>query len=516
MRCCSTAACSTTWKSSHPSFIHQRQHSVLISTPHPHIIHAILTSLIPVLLCSSPLAWSVGLACQTFSSIFRRPRGMYFSAIDKGVMHSMMWNWPTSDVEIIVVTDGSRILGLGDLGTNGMGIPIGKLSLYTAGAGIHPSKTLPVLIDVGTNNEKLLDDPMYLGLPQKRVSGPEYYDIVDEFIQAVRERFPNALVQFEDFSTDKAATLLEKYRNRLLCFNDDIQGTGCVVVAAVLGALRAIGHERPGKALKEQRIVVVGAGSAGLGVAGFLKFAMREEGLTESEASERFWVLDKDGVLGVGREHLSQEQRKWLRGSVRDKTGLLDVVQQVQPTILIGLTAVGGIFNEEVIRAMKEHCERPIILALSNPTSSAECTAEDAYRWTDGTALFACGSPFSPVEMNGKRLVPCQANNMYTFPGIGLGALACQARSISDSMIYAAAKGLAGATSDKDFEEGRIFPRQSSIPQVSERVALAMCKQAVSEGLARVRRDDDDKWLELIRGRRWEPEYGQIVRMPVL
>ena len=222
---------------------------------------------------------------------------MYFSAADKGVMHGMMWNWPTSDVEIIVVTDGSRILGLGDLGTNGMGIPIGKLSLYTAAAGIHPSKTLPALIDVGTNNERLLNDPMYLGLTQRRLTGQQYFDIVDEFIRAVRERFPAALVQFEDFANDKASVLLDKYRNNLLCFNDDIQGTGCVVVAAVLGALRAMGAEQPGTALKQQRIVVVGAGSAGLGVAGFLKFAMVKEGLTEQEASERFWIIDKDGML---------------------------------------------------------------------------------------------------------------------------------------------------------------------------------------------------------------------------
>ena len=276
--------------------------------------------------CLTPChaVFSVGLACQTFSSIFRRPRGMYFSAADRGVMQAMIWNWshprtlfrpspiplpsshlllfpvlprPTSDVDIIVVTDGSRILGLGDLGTNGMGIPIGKLSLYTAGAGIHPGKTLPVMIDVGTNNEKLLNDPMYLGLPQRRVTGPEYFEILDEFIRAVVERFPGVLVQFEDFANDKASVLLEKYRNKLLCFNDDIQGTGCVVVAAVLGALRATGAEKPGEALKEQRIVVVGAGSAGLGVASFLKFAMQKEGLTENEASQRFWIVDKDGVI---------------------------------------------------------------------------------------------------------------------------------------------------------------------------------------------------------------------------
>ena len=266
------------------------------------------TSPLSLVLCSPALCvpgsccciarWlRVGLACQSFSSIFRRPRGMYFSAADKGVMHAMMWNWPTSEVEIIVVTDGSRILGLGDLGTNGMGIPIGKLSLYTAAAGIHPSKTLPVLIDVGTDNEALLSDPMYLGLTQRRLAGQDYFDIVDEFIRAVRERFPAALVQFEDFANDKASVLLDKYRNSLLCFNDDIQGTGCVVVAAALGALRAMGAEQPGAALKQQRIVVVGAGSAGLGVASFLKFAMMKEGLTEQEASERFWIIDKDGLL---------------------------------------------------------------------------------------------------------------------------------------------------------------------------------------------------------------------------
>jgi malic enzyme len=258
---------------------------------------------------------------------------MYFSAADKGVMQAMIWNWPTSDVEIIVVTDGSRILGLGDLGTNGMGIPIGKLSLYTAGAGIHPGKTLPIMIDVGTNNQQLLADPMYLGLTQSRVIGPAYFDIVDEFIRAVTERFPQALIQFEDFSNDKASVLLEKYRDKVLCFNDDIQGTGCVVVAAVLGALRATGKERIGDALKEQKIVVVGAGSAGLGVASFLKFAMQKEGLTEGEASERFWVIDKDGVLGTGRENLNKDQRKWVRGSVKDGTGLVEIIEKVHPTM---------------------------------------------------------------------------------------------------------------------------------------------------------------------------------------
>ena len=274
---------------------HQQPHATAKQTP--------LASLFPSshMACERLCGVSVwALACQTFSSIFRRPRGMYFSAADKGVMQAMIWNWPTSDVDIIVVTDGSRILGLGDLGTNSMGIPIGKLSLYTAGAGIHPGKTLPIMIDVGTNNDSLISDPMYLGLTQRRLSGPEYFEILDEFIRAVIERFPRVLVQFEDFANDKASVLLEKYRDKILCFNDDIQGTGCVVVAAVLGALRATGAEKPGDALKEQRIVVVGAGSAGLGVASFLKFAMQKEGLTDREASERFWIIDKDGVLVSG------------------------------------------------------------------------------------------------------------------------------------------------------------------------------------------------------------------------
>lgn len=383
-----------------------------------------------------------------------------------------VWNWPNDDVEIIVVTDGSRILGLGDLGTNGMGIPVGKLSLYTAAAGIHPSKCLPVVIDVGTNNTELRHDPTYLGLPHKRITGPEYYAVIDEFLRAVRERWPKVLVQFEDFSNENAAPLLEKYRYKMLTFNDDVQGTGTVALAGVLGALRCAGHTAP-NALSKQKIVIVGAGTAGIGVANGLKMGLLMQGLSDQEARDRIYLVDQKGLLGQGRTGLDVNQVLWTKKDQPDGLPLEQLIHAIKPSIILGLTGYPGVFTEGAIRAMSQYHERPIVFPLSNPTSRAEATAEQVWEWTDGKAIFASGSPFAPVNYKGDTKYPSQANNLYTFPGIGLGALVCQAKYITDSMLYVAARALAAAVKDEDIKMGKVFPPISQIRSVTEELALA-------------------------------------------
>ncbi len=360
----------------------------------------------------APLIYTptVGQACKEFGMRFRRPRGMYFTEDDRGHMAAMVYNWPHKDVHVICVTDGSRILGLGDLGANGMGIPIGKLSLYCAAGGIAPHRVLPVVIDVGTDNEDLLQDEFYLGIQKKRTNGPEYFQLVDEFMQAVRHRWPNVLVQFEDFSSDKAQLLLNHYRNDHLCFNDDIQGTGATTLAGVLGALRAKGADV--NDLGNQRIVIAGAGSAGIGVAQVLMQAMIEQGSTPEEAKDCFYVVDAAGLLGTEQSSkLSNEQRIF----AREEDGgmpLDQVVKKYKATMLLGMTGVGGLFKENIIRSMAENCERPVIFPLSNPTIKAECTAEQAFKWTDGKCIFASGSPFEPVTMDADKVFyPTQCNN---------------------------------------------------------------------------------------------------------
>jgi malate dehydrogenase (oxaloacetate-decarboxylating)(NADP+) len=429
-------------------------------------------------------------------------------------MRSMVFNWPTDDVELIVVTDGSRILGLGDLGTNGMGIPIGKLSLYTACGGIHPSKCLPVVIDVGTNNTSLLDDPMYLGLQQKRLTGDAYDAIFDEFIKAIRQRFPNVLVQFEDFSIENASRILEKYRNKILCFNDDMQGTATVALAGVLSGLRALGNQDAKSALCNQRIVVVGAGTAGLGVSRGILFNMMQSGLSKSEAHKRFWIVDNYGSLGYGRNVQFKNQEEWVRNDIQDKMSLEELIKQVKPTIILGLTGVGGLFSQNSIREMAKHCDRPIIFPLSNPTKNAECKAEDAYKWTEGKCIFGSGSPFAPVDYNGKLLIPAQPNNMYSYPGIGLGALVSKAKLITDRMLNSAAIALAESVSEEELRNGRIFPRVKEIPNVSRKVAFAVAKQAFADNLSRLSSiSSDDDLRQAIYERFWIPKYGSIIRV---
>jgi malate dehydrogenase (oxaloacetate-decarboxylating)(NADP+) len=460
----------------------------------------------------APLIYTptVGQACKEFGMRFRRPRGMYFTEEDRGHMASMVYNWPHKDVHVICVTDGSRILGLGDLGANGMGIPIGKLSLYCAAGGIAPHRVLPVVIDVGTNNEELLEDDFYLGVQKKRLNGSEYYQLVDEFMQAVRHRWPNVLVQFEDFSSDKAQILLNHYRHDHLCFNDDIQGTGATTLAGVLGALRAKGEDV--NDLGKQRIVIAGAGSAGIGVAQVLMQAMIEQGRTPEEAKDCFFVVDASGLLGVeDDDKLSPEQRDFTR-SEDGGMPLHEVVKKYKPTMLLGMTGVGGLFKEEIIRDMAANCERPVIFPLSNPTIKAECTAEQAFEWTDGKCIFASGSPFDPVEIDDKTFYPTQCNNMYIFPGLGLGATLAGAKRVSDKMLYVAAESLANFVTDEDLKVGKVFPPLSSIRDVSRNVAVEVIKQAMEEGQARRLVGKEIPDLEAyVQRKMYDPVYVPIV-----
>ena len=459
---------------------------------------------------------TVGEACLHFGDILRRPRGMYFTSNDKGEMRSMIYNWPTNDVELIVVTDGSRILGLGDLGANGMGIPIGKLCLYTACGGIHPSKCLPVVIDVGTNNKTLRESGgHYLGLNQSRLTGNKYFEIVDEFLSAVNHRYPNALIQFEDFSSNNATKLLTKYRNKYLCFNDDMQGTAVVTLAALLNALYLIHKYNPIEALTKQRIIVVGAGTAGLGVSQGILFNMiNSGGITEEEAYKNFYIVDNQGCLGAGRNVQYFFQKPWVRNDIPDKTDLLSLIREVKPTILLGLTGIGGLFKEEIIKEIAKYCKRPIIFPMSNPTKNAECTAQQAIEWTNGRCIFASGSPFKSVNYNGKMYSVSQSNNMYAFPGIGLGALVSQATTITDNMLNQAAIALANSTRKYNSLNGQLFPSISKIPLISKDIAVALGMQAIRDGVSTAKKiKTRSDLVEAVNNKFWIPKYGNIVRI---
>ncbi len=442
----------------------------------------------------------VGTACQQFGHIFRFARGMYFSTSERGQFRKIMNHWPEDEIDIIVVTDGSRILGLGDLGASGMGISIGKLALYVACAGIYLHKTLPVVLDVGTNNEDLISDPLYLGETHKRLSGDEYYDMVDEFVTAARDRWPLALIQWEDFTNDHAFPLLEKYRDKVLCFNDDIQGTGSVALAGILGSLRITGGK-----LSEQRIVFLGAGSAGIGIADMIVAGMVEEGLLVEEARRRFWFIDSRGLVTTTRgDKLADHKIPYARDD-EFIPALLEVVEKVKPTILMGLSSQPGSFTKEVIQEMNKHVDRPVVFALSNPTSKSECTAEQAYAWTDGAVVFAGGSPFDPVEYNGKTYVPGQGNNMYIFPGVGLGATVCGAKKITDSMFFVAAKTLASMVPDDFLTRSTVYPSLKNIREISANIAVAVCEVAYDEGIARIERPDN--LLEYVKSKMFQPVY---------
>lgn len=446
---------------------------------------------------------TVGRACQDYGHIFRRPRGIFLSIRDAGRICQVLRNWPYRDVRVIVVTDGERILGLGDLGADGMGIPVGKLALYTACAGIDPSVCLPVTIDIGTNNEKLLKDPLYIGLQQRRIRGAAYDIFVDEFVTAVQSLFPRALIQFEDFANHNAFRLLKKYRDRACVFNDDIQGTAAVVLSGIYSALRITGQK-----LTAQKIVFFGAGEAGTGVANLIVAALKEEGISDADARARFWFIDSKGLVVKSRGDLAEHKLRYAHDHefIADPLSVIDVLR---PTGIIGVSGHAGTFTPEVLKRMADINERPMIFALSNPTSKAECTAEEAYRLTEGRAIFASGSPFDPVVVDGKRFIPGQGNNAYIFPGVGLGVVASESRLVTDEMFLAAARTLANEVYQADLDEGRIYPALTRIREVSLEIAMATAKVAYRQGLAGAPKPDDLQ--SHIKAQMFEPSYRSYI-----
>ena len=430
---------------------------------------------------------TVGEACTQFSHIAREPKGFYITPADRGRIATILGNWPEQDIRVIVVTDGQRILGLGDLGANGMGIPIGKLALYTACAGIAPHQCLPVLIDVGTNNQALLDDVQYFGYPKRRLTGRAYLGLVDEFVEAVQKKYPGALIQFEDFLTPNAYALLNRNRDRVLCFNDDIQGTAAVVLAGVYASTRITG-----RALRDLRVMFLGAGSAATGIADLMTAALVDDGLSEPEARRRLWFVDVNGLVVKERLHdLMAHNVPYAHD--HPPLGFLDAIDALKPHVLIGATGVGGAFTQAAIERMAAINERPVVFALSNPTANAECTAEQAYTWSGGRAVFASGSPFAPVTVDGRVLRPGQGNNVYVFPGIGLGAIACGARRIPDELFLAAARTLAKLVSTRDLDAGSLYPPLREIRRVSLAVAVSVADEAYRLKLARAKRPRDLK-----------------------
>ena len=442
---------------------------------------------------------TVGLACQQFGHIFQRPRGLFVSIEDLGRVESVLRNWPHRDVAMIVVTDGERILGLGDQGANGMGIPVGKLSLYTACAGVHPRQCLPVMLDVGTNNAALLDDPLYIGLPRQRVRGEAYDALLDEFIAATQKVFPGVVVQFEDFANQNAFRLLHKWRDRICTFNDDIQGTAAVALAGIVSALRVSGGR-----LCEQTILFLGAGEAATGIADLAVTAMVAEGLDTAAARARCWLFDSRGLVHAGRDDLVEHKRPYAHPHAA-VAGFADAVRDLRPTAIIGVAATAGAFTEEVVHEMTRLNERPIVFALSNPTSRSECTAEQAYRWSGGQALFASGSPFGPVTLDGSRFVPRQGNNSYIFPGVGLGAIATRARHVTDEMFMAAVHALCAQVTPEDLAQGSLYPPLARVRDVSAHIAAAVAQVAFDRGLAGVPRPPD--LLAFVRAQMYEPSY---------
>ncbi len=442
---------------------------------------------------------TVGEACRTFGHIFRRPRGLYVSIRDRGRVGNVLGNWPDHDVAVIVVTDGERILGLGDLGAHGMGIPIGKLALYTACAGVRPDRCLPITLDVGTDNAALRDDPLYTGLRQPRARGAAYDEFVDEFVAAVDARFPGVLLQWEDFATGNAIRLLDRYRDRLCTFNDDIQGTAAVVLAALLSACRVTRTR-----LGDQRLLFLGAGASAVGVANLIASAMVRDGVGKADARGRIWFMDSHGLVVASRDDLAAHKRPFAHAHP-PVTDLVAAINALEPTGLIGLSTQGGAFSEPVLRAVAGINERPIVFALSNPTSRSECTAEQAYRWTDGRALFAGGSPFAPVTINGRTLVPGQANNAFIFPGLGLGVVLSGARRVTDAMFHAAARSVAESVCADDLAGGSLLPPLASIRDISAHIAARVAALAAAEGLARAGVPEaPDAW---VRERMYEPAY---------
>ena len=441
---------------------------------------------------------TVGLACQKYGLIFQRPRGLFISANDRGRIAEILANWPYP-AKLIVVTDGERILGLGDLGANGMGIPVGKLSLYSACAGVHPESCLPVMLDVGTNNEEFLNDPYYIGLRQRRTTGKAYDEFVDEFVNAARATFPGVLIQFEDFANHSAFRLLHKYRDDACVFNDDIQGTAAVALAGLFSALRINGGK-----LSEQKVLFLGAGEAATGIADLVVSAMMAEGLSEVDAVQRNWLVDSKGLVVKGRSGLSGHKLRYAHDQ-EPIVAFLTAIETLKPTAIIGVAAAGGAFGPEVLQSMAKLNDRPIIFALSNPTSRSECSAEQAYYHTQGRALFACGSPYDPVKLDGQRFVPRQGNNSYIFPGVGLGVIASGARLVTDEMFMAAAHTLAQSVTEADLAQGSLYPALPRIREVSAQIASAVADVAYQRGLAHGPPPND--LLGYVQSRMYDPHY---------
>ena len=452
---------------------------------------------------------TIGAGCQQFSRLFRKPRGLFLSLPHKTKLKTILDNPHFDRVEAIVVTDGERILGLGDQGAGGMGIPLGKLALYTACGGIHPATTLPIMLDVGTDNPECLADPLYVGWRHERVRGAEYDDFVETFVSAVAERWPHVLLQWEDFAKGNATRLLNRYRDRLCTFNDDIQGTAAVAIGTLLSAINVT--KVP---LTEQRVVVFGAGSAGCGIATLLLKAMEDAGLQQRDAAEHIFMVDRDGLLVEGMGDIASYQKPFVQNkSVAgawkldhpDKVTLLDVVQNARPSVLIGVSGQTGAFSEPVVRAMAEHNERPIIFPLSNPTSRAEATPEDLENWTDGRAVIGTGSPFPPLTRGGTNFRVDLTNNSYIFPGVGLGVIAVKARRVTDSMFMAAAKALAAVSPARANPHGNLLPPVTSLRDVSAAVATAVAQQGHNEDLTKGINADEIEGL--IRAHIWAPRY---------
>jgi len=444
---------------------------------------------------------TVGQACQQWGHLFRRSRGLYVSWEDRGHVEAVLRNWPQQDVRVIVVTDGERILGLGDQGVGGMGIPVGKLSLYTACAGIDPSRTLPIMLDVGTENEGYLRDPLYLGLRQKRIRGEPYDAFVAEFAEAVQRVFPRALLQFEDFGNQNAFRLLEQWRDRICTFNDDIQGTAAVTLAGLYSALRLTG-----KTLREQTVLFLGAGEAGIGIGSLVASAMVDEGAAPEEARRRCCFVDSHGLVVKSRAGLAEHKLRFAH-DLPPAADFQAALEAVRPTAIVGVSTVPRAFDRRVIETMSRMNERPVIFALSNPTSRSECSAEDAYRWSGGKAIFASGSPFPPCHLDGRTFVPGQGNNSYIFPGVGLGVVACRARLVTDRMFSAAARTLAGLVLPSDLELGRIYPSLTRIREVSAHIGAAVAEVAFRDGLAGVARPPD--LLSMVQASMWQPVYRE-------
>jgi malate dehydrogenase (oxaloacetate-decarboxylating) len=457
---------------------------------------------------------TVGEGCRQYSHLFRRPRGLYVSYPHRDEISVLLDNAPSETVEVIVVTDGERILGLGDLGVGGMGIPIGKLSLYSLCAGIHPAATLPIMLDVGTDNRELLDDPLYLGWRHPRVRGQEYDDFIEAFVAAVGQKFPRVLLQWEDFSKHNAARLLERYRDRLCTFNDDIQGTGAVTVAGLLAAMKLLDSK-----LGEQRILILGAGSSAIGISDQIVAAMRQEGYSEHDAKQKLWLVDSKGLVHTGRTNLEDSKRRYAQPIERmgglDPAGFsfFDVVRKAQPTILIGTSGQHGAFSEEIIREMAKHVERPVIFPLSNPTSKSEATPSELLQWTEGRALIATGSPFQPTSYAGRSIKVGQCNNVFIFPGVGLGVIASGANRVTDAMFSAAARVLSEFSPALTDPDAPLYPPLESVREISRKVAVAVGIEAQQAGLAEI--TSRDELEQNVRDKMWRPHYVLLRRTAV-